>query len=337
MRVRQIIAKLRLRQLALLGVSVLFALFVAEIALRLFAPLYQANDPAAYIYDAELGCRLRDGFYSVQTTDFQQEIRANQRGYVNYQEDFAAYPKLIFAVGDSYTQGTGLPVDAAYPLQLDLLLNQDDKGLYAPRYGIVNLGIGGYGGEQELVLLQRATQQMRPPDVILYLGCDNDYEDDQLFLSGYRHRHLVEGSPYWGRWVRPLRWLTNDLQLGIRAKLAFGAMRRQQILRQASAGNETVAPAVAEREAGVLERLAAYAQAHNSLLIVSWANQTDSYDWLQNWAAQRQIPFADWRVRVKAAQANLPALPTHNPHSGGHHRVWVNRLIAEEFARHIAR
>ncbi len=329
--------KLRLKQFALLLAALFVTLCAAEIALRLFAPLYQANDPAAYIYDAELGYRLREGYYSLQTTDFQQEIRTNKRGTVNFQEDFAAYPKLIFAVGDSYTQGTGLPVDAAYPWQLDLLLNQDDKGLYAPRYGVVNLGIGAYGGEQELLLLQRAAKDLRPPDVILYLGCDNDFDDDQLFLSGYRHRHLVAGSPYWGRWVRPLQWLTNDFQLGIRAKLALGALRRQKVLQSANAESKAVAPSIAEREAGVLERLAAYAKAHNSLLIVGWANQTDSYDWLQNWAAQHQIPFADWRVRVKAAQAAVPNLSTHNPHSGGHHRVWVNRLIAEEFARHIPR
>lgn len=326
--------KLRLKQIALLGVALLFALFVAEIALRLFAPLYQANDPAAYIYDAELGYRLRDGYYSLQTTDFQQEIQTNRRGYANFQEDFTVYPKLVFAVGDSYTQGTGLPVDAAYPTQLDLILNQDEKGLYAPRYGVVNLGVGAYGGEQELLLLQRAAKDLRPPDVILYLGCDNDFEDDQLFRSGYRHRHLVEGSPHWGHWVRPLRWLTNDLQLGIRAKLLLGELRRKKVLQGANAENKAVAPSVAERQAGVLEKLAAYAREHKSLLIVGWANQTDSYDWLQTWAAQRQIPFADWRVRVKAAQATVP-LPTHNPHSGGHHRVWVNRFIAEEFVRHI--
>jgi lysophospholipase L1-like esterase len=327
--------KLRLKQLALLLAALLFALFVAEIALRLFAPLYQANDPAAYVYDAELGYRLREGYYSLHTTDFQQEIRANKRGYANFQEDFAAYPKLAFAVGDSYTQGTGLPVDAAYPAQLDLILNQGEKGLYAPRYGVANLGVGAYGGEQELLLLQRAAKDLRPPDVILYLGCDNDFEDDQLFRSGYRHRHLVAGSPYWGRWVRPLRWLTNDLQLGIRAKLALGEMRRRKVLQEsANVENKQIAPSVAQRQADVLERLAAYAREHKSLLVVGWANQTDSYDWLQTWAAQRQIPFADWRARVKAAQAFVN-LPTHNPHSGGHHRVWVNRLMAEEFARHI--
>jgi lysophospholipase L1-like esterase len=330
--------KLRLKQFALLLVALFVALLVAEVALRLLAPLYQANDPAAYVYDEELGYRLRDGYYSLLTTDFQQEIRANRRGYVNYQEDFAAYPKLVFAVGDSYTQGTGLPVDAAYPSQLDLILNVGDKGLYAPRYGVVNLGVGAYGGEQELLLLQRAARDLRPPDVVLYLGCDNDFDDDQLFRSGYRHRHLVEGSPHWGRWARPLQWLTNNLQLVLRAKLALGEMRRGQVLSDKNGAENSSGsggPSVAERQAQVLEKIAAQAKAYNARLVVSWANQTDSYGWLQQWAAQRQIPFADWRVRVKAAQAATPALPTRNPHSGGHHRVWVNRFIAEEFARHL--
>jgi len=31
----------------------------------------------------------------------------------------------------------------------------------------------------------------------------------------------------------------------------------------------------------------------------------------------------------------MPALTLDNQHSGGHHRAWVNRVIAEEFRRQM--
>ena len=122
------------------------SLTVAELTLRLFAPLYHPGIWESYQYDQELGYRLRPGIHMFEAKDFQEEIRTNRLGTVNFQERFDGYGSLIFALGDSYTQGTGLPADVAYPFQLDLILNQDAKGQYAKRYGVVNLGLAAFGG-----------------------------------------------------------------------------------------------------------------------------------------------------------------------------------------------
>lgn len=135
--------------------------------------------------------------------------------------------------------------------------------------------------------------------------------------------------------MRPLQWLTNDLQIGLRAKIAIGLMRQGRTLGADIPAARAPAPSAARSGAGVRERLAAFAREHDARLVVSWANDTESYGLLQEWAAQRGIPFADWRARVVSVQAAMPALTANNPHSGGHHRAWVNRLIAEEFARQM--
>jgi hypothetical protein len=166
--------------------------------------------------------------------------------------------------------------------------------------------------------------------VILYLGCDNDHEDDLLFASGYRHKHLVDGSPYWGPLLRPMQWLTNDLQIGLRAKLLLSDVRRDRI--NASVGTQSP---VAEIERSVIERLKIYAADHHSLLIVGWSTEGDSYDWLRSWAAENDVSFADWAPRVDSVTAAIPELPTENPHSSGHHRGWVNTIIAQEYAAAI--
>jgi hypothetical protein len=88
-------------------------------------------------------------------------------------------------------------------------------------------------------------------------------------------------------------------------------------------------------EAPVLEKFTAFAQAHNSMLIVSWSGEGPSYQWLKSWAAGKGVAFADWAPKVQAVQNAIPALSRNNQHSDSHYRGWVNHLIAEEFARHI--
>ena len=320
-----------LKRLALLIATVVVLLVVIEVVLRIFFPVYPTGDLRAFEYDDQLGYRLRPGIHELYTTDHQEEILANDLDADNFQRDFSGYQHLVFAIGDSYTEGTGVPADMSYPSQLDLILNRDDSGMYLKKFGVANLGLSGFGGEQELIALDRASHEIGPPAVILYLGCDNDHDDDLLFTSGYSHKHLVAGSPHWGSLVTPMQWLTNDLQLGLRTKLFVAGMRHQQVI--ASDDKRSAA----EIELPVLERLRQFAAVQNSRLAVSWSTEGDSYKWLKSWAVEHNIAFADWAPRVDSVTAAIPDLPTENPHSSGHHRGWVNTIIAEEYAAAIKR
>lgn len=310
------------------------ALLLAEAALRLFAPQRYPINPAAYEYDSETAYRLRPGAHLFKTTDHQQESIANGLGTANFQNSFEGYGSLVFAAGDSYTQGTGAPADASYPAQLDLLLNRDEEGFYVKRLGVVNLGVAGFGGEQSLIRLRSVGQRLGPPAVIVYLGCDNDFEDDLAFLSGGRHGLVIAGSPVWGRLTRPLRLLLEDTHVGLLARAAY---RRRVVGRlvQEATKQSGAKQSVAELEAPVIERIKSYADEQRALLVVSWSDETDSYRWLKSWAERRGVAFADWAPRASSVREAMPALTTDNQHSGGHHRVWVNQFIAEEFARHI--
>ena len=320
----------RLGALTALGLA---TVVVLEVILRLAAPVYFTGIKAAYRYDPELGYRLKDGIHLLQTSDYQAEIRTNALGTVNFQESFKGYDKLIFAAGDSYTQGTGLPADAAYPFQLDLLLNRDGAGRYTKRFGVVNLGLAAFGGEQSLLAIQRYAKRLGEPALILYLGCDNDYNDDVLFRRGYQHRHMVEGHPRLGALVGPINWLA-ETQIGRRLRLAFN--RRGRALGAQAAGTQPKeSDSIAAKEAKVLERLRALARRYDARLVVSWASGGSSYRWMKKWARRSRVPFADWRPTVQAVKRRIPAVPLRNKHSGGHWRSWVNGLIAEAYAKHV--
>ena len=84
-----------------------------------------------------------------------------------------------------------------------------------------------------------------------------------------------------------------------------------------------------------MEQLAQIAKANNLQLIISWANTSTSYTWLQNWSIENQIPFANWYPKVQQVQQHYPNIITDNQHVGKHYRTWVNRIIAEEFGREI--
>ena len=114
--------------LAVTFAVVLTMLGIGECTLRSFAPIHLTGIQSAYEYDAELGYRLKSGVHQFLLTDHLQEIRTGKLGNVGFADDFARYPTLVFALGDSYTQGTGNPSDTAYPFQLDMLLNQNAEG-----------------------------------------------------------------------------------------------------------------------------------------------------------------------------------------------------------------
>jgi lysophospholipase L1-like esterase len=326
--------KLTLKKVSVLLLAVLVGLLVVEAGLRVFAKRYYPFIVGAYEYDPEMAFRLRPSSHLFRVTDHQQESFTNDLGTANFQASFDGYQRLVFAVGDSFTQGTGLPADMSYPAQLDLMLNRDERGFYVKKVGVVNLGVAGFGGELELISLRRWSERLGPPSAVLYMGCDNDFMDDLAFRSGDRHRLELPGSPYWGRLATPLRLFQEHTQLGLRAR-NYLLERRLVRLSDAALGKAGRRVPVAELQAEVLERVAAYAEERGALLVVSWSDPGDSYEWLKSWAERRGVAFADWLPKAESVRAAMPALPLDNQHSGGHHRGWTNRIIAEEYLRQM--
>ena len=332
--------RLRFRKAAFCLALVVLLLCLGESLLRSGAPIHLAGIQSTYIYDDELGVRLDDGVQALKLSDHLEEIRTNELGTVNFQQSFEAYESRVFALGDSYTQGTGLPPDASYPFQLDLRLNLGEDGLYHRSYAVVNLGLAAYGAEQSLIALRRYAERLGAPQVCLYLGSENDYRDDLLFRAGYRHRHIVRGSPRWGWMAEPLLW-AGEFELVKRLKIAASQWLRREILAPdtgAAVEPGTPRTSVAELSWPAIEKIRSACESYGALLILSWTpGDSPSYAWLRTRAANEGIAFADWWPAVESIRQAAPDIPLANPHSGGHWRTWVNRLIADAFAREIKR
>lgn len=312
-------------------IATLIILVGCELFLRAFLPLHLTGGYIGnYKYDSELGYVIKSG-YSTKVSDYKQEIFVNKIGTVNFQEDFVGYKNLVFTLGDSYTQGTGLPMDSSYPAQLDLMLNLQNSD-YQKLYGVVNLGLAAFGGSQNVLAYHRYRQKIGEPKYILYLGCDNDLYDDLLFSDGEKHRNLVDQSPYYGLLQKPLAYFLNELEVGKRLNYARRVLYRKN-LAENYGRNQFL-----KSQLPHLEEIIKSSQEAGTILLVSWADSpkdSESYDNLKIWALQNNITFVDWYPMVESVSKSLPALPLLNDHSGGHYRVWVNTLIAKSMYKQI--
>jgi hypothetical protein len=230
----------------------------------------------------------------------------------------------------------GNAADAAYPFQLDLLLNIENNN-YTHKYGVVNLGLASYGGEQYVLTLKRHLKLIGRPDFILVLGCSNDYADDLRFKDFQNGKtfDIIEGNPKVDWFMKPLMFLGYDTEIGKRVYWTIKNRQKVSFKKGGPALTTKEESCAAEREAPVYKELAEIAAENHARLIISWASRDESYDWMRQWAQSHQIPFADWYPTVQSVMKNIPALPLGNPHSGGHYRTWVNRIIAESFANCI--
>jgi lysophospholipase L1-like esterase len=335
---------MNLKYLLYFLIPVCLALLLTEGILRIWFPLYFPDSYRVYRYDPATGYRLKSSLHSLRTMDFQEEVVTNGLGTVNFQKDFSGYKNLVFALGDSFVEGIGIPADATFPFQLDLWLNVRD-GRYYKDYGVVNLGVSGYGPKQEILQLKEYAQKIGAPRYILVLVSDNDAQDDQDFGSGTIHKKLLEGNPRYSAFeVSWLSWLKFDTEIGKRLAYRAKVRRWQQIAAQpqpATAPTTGQPRNTAEMLEPDYQELINYARKTGATLILSWIplnlpNKTPrEYRWLQEYCRQHDIAFANWLPLMQSVLEKIPALPCENQNSAGHYRTWVNAMLAKAYAQQI--
>lgn len=324
------------RKLVLATLVCCAALAGCEILLRLFAPLhYVTQIREAREYDSEIGVRRRPDVHAFRLADYQEESISNSLGTGNFHDSFEGYRQLVFAVGDSFTEGLGVPADCSWPFQLDLLLNTDERGVYQKNFAVVNLGLSGYGTEQQIVLFQRYAELIGPPDFVLLFGCDNDFSDDVALEQGLKHLSYVQGNPGHSEFANRVAPYVDDIELLKRVFQLRNIIAKQRI-QSADTFSEEIS--TAEKQRAKLSRLQSLCMEMNAALVVSWVarpENTSSYVWLRDWSGQSSVGFADYLPAAKQILLNKPQLGMINQHSTKHFRTWVNQTIARAFARRI--
>lgn len=162
-----------LRRLTALSISLVVALLLCEIFVRMLAP--QVLSVPQVDYEDGIFCQPRNlhgrqqvpGLFNVAYETNSQRFRAKS--------EFApAVPSgvaRIAMIGDSMTFGLGADFDDAYPTVLGRILNQSGK------YEIINAGCGRTGTGMQALWYDRGVSPLKP-DVVVLTVYVNDVDED---------------------------------------------------------------------------------------------------------------------------------------------------------------
>lgn len=142
--------------------------------------------------DELLGFSLKpDSFCWRQSRDFKIEYQINSLGLREREitEEKPKGVKRILLLGDSFTEGTGVSLEATFSKQLEKLLKLE----------VINAGVSGYSTLQEYLWLKERGLKLQPDLIILNVN-ETDFSEAAKYhsiwkQSGYTNLQLDKSSP----------------------------------------------------------------------------------------------------------------------------------------------
>jgi len=174
-------------KLLVVAVSVLFALLVCELFLRLVGYTY----PVFYRPDEVRGYSLWPGVEGRYRREGEAYVRINSDGLRDreHAKGKPANTLRVAVVGDSYAEAFQVAREKAFWSVLETRL-KDCPALKGREAEVINFGVSGYGTAQELLTLREKVWGYSPDVVLLALTTNNDVLDNSRALK------LTEEIPY---------------------------------------------------------------------------------------------------------------------------------------------
>lgn len=159
-------------RLALLLAFGVVPLLLAEGVLRLgYADRFRLPSDErvlTYQFDAELGWFPEPSSERTIQGTRTFDVRHNALGFRDAEHGPKQRPRLL-VLGDSFVWGFDVDEDERFTARLQEQL---------PDWEVLNLGVSGYGTDQELLLLQREVEHYAPQIVFLVFAEENDRKDN---------------------------------------------------------------------------------------------------------------------------------------------------------------
>ena len=174
------------------------ALFAAEVALRSIRiprDVMMGERRLFYRYDPILGWFPRVGAEGWFEASVRVHVQHNSLGFRD-PEPGPKRKRRIAVVGDSFVWGYDSDQDKRVTERLQAAL---------PEWQVLNLGVSGYGTDQELILLKQSFAKLHP-DIVVLVFCANDPGDNSsnvryegyykpYFLRDAKDRLTLAGVP----------------------------------------------------------------------------------------------------------------------------------------------
>ena len=158
--------------LGALLVTLVGFLVISELGLRLFFKsrlrFVQDERSMLYRYDSVLGWFPPTNTTNVFAASRPITVIHNSQGFRDIEPVTNSHPAILF-VGDSFVWGYDVEASERFT---------DKLRAKHPEWNVFNLGVSGYGTDQELLLLQMNFQKYAPRLVVLIYSTDTDDDDN---------------------------------------------------------------------------------------------------------------------------------------------------------------
>lgn len=121
---------------------------------------------------------------------FSVKVAMNSRGLRDVEHDLAKPPGTyrVVVLGDSYAEALQVPLEDSFPKVLERELQT--RAGPTPRIEVINLGVSGFGTDQELLALRHYGRQYEPDLVVLAFLTGNDVRNNY-----YKLEEAANGAP----------------------------------------------------------------------------------------------------------------------------------------------
>ncbi len=150
---------------------------LAILELFLFYQDFVPNHPCIFTSHARAGWIMKPhSNLTHQTSEYTMHIQSDALGLRNTGVDYTrkTLPRIVF-LGDSFTYGIGVDGNDTFSALIEKKLRGKNKNVQT-----INAGVGGYGTEQEFLLLQSHVDTFQPDAVVLGFFLGNDFEDNEI-------------------------------------------------------------------------------------------------------------------------------------------------------------
>ncbi len=173
-----------LTALSLAGLALLAAEFTLR-SIRIPRDVMLGERRLFYRYDPVLGWFPRAGAEGWFQASVRVHVQHNSLGFRD-PEPGPKRKRRIAVVGDSFVWGYDSDQDKRVTERLGTVL---------PEWQVLNLGVSGYGTDQELILLKQSFAKLHP-DLVVLVFCANDPDDNSsnLRYEGYFKPYFLLGA-----------------------------------------------------------------------------------------------------------------------------------------------
>ena len=170
-----------LGNLALALGGIVAGLLIAEVAVRISG----LGETTFYIFDSQLGWRLRPGAQGWQRDEGSAWVSINREGFRGPEVALNKPPDTarVVILGDSFTEAQQVAYEDTFAAVVQQEL-ASCPSLRGKKIEVLNLGCDGYGTAQERIAMSREAARFSPDVVVLAIFTGNDIRNNSPILEG---------------------------------------------------------------------------------------------------------------------------------------------------------